>query len=109
MSKRNALRPGLNPHDGADVAFTVDRYGKIEPETLAEIVTWLEAHTDEYEFSVGEEFLETEFGSIGDSHPIIKTRRKSSAIYKIIDNEHDAQNTLANIRNPNFPKNKQGQ
>lgn len=107
MSKRNALRIGLNPHAPESVEFTVDRYGEIQPETMAEIVAWLKTQGDAYQWEVGEEFTENLVGQRR-SHPILKTIRKGSAIYKIIDNEHDAQNTLANIRNKDWPKNKQG-
>lgn len=101
MSKRNAIRIGET--EAQRNAFAVERYGEILPETLKEITDWLKQHTDEYNFEFGTEIMEG-FGSF----PIIKTNRKGSAVYKIIDNEHDAQNCLANIRNPDFPKNKQG-
>ena len=117
MSKRNALRIG-NPHSPESISYAVDRYGPIKPETLSEITDWLKQHENEYAWSVGYETIddggvrnEIVDGGIltPEAHPIIKTQRKGSAIEKIIDNEHDAQNTLANIRNINFPKNKQGQ
>ncbi len=111
MSKRNALRVGSNPHAADSVAFTVKRYGAIKPETLAELVAWLE--TPE---AKAERTYEVIYETISDLEsdegilrfPTIKTIRKGSAIFKVIDNEHDAQNTLANIRNKDFPKGKQG-
>lgn len=112
---RNSFRMG-DPNSAESIAWTVDRYGPIKPETLSEIVAWLEKHTDEYEFKVGWENLRGEVVDISnegfelrEAHPIIKTHRKGSSLEKTLDNERDAQNTLANIRNPEFPKNKQGQ
>ena len=109
MSKRNAIRIGPNPHSIESVEYAVERYGAILPETMVEIVAWLKEQGDAYTWEVGEEFAESISESPRRSWPILKTCRKGSAIFKIIDNEHDAQNTLANIRNKNFPKNKQGQ
>lgn len=100
--RRNAIRLGANEVDST--AFAVNRYGKIEQGTMDEIVAWLKDHKDEYTYEVGEETI-VGFGTF----PIIKTIRKGSSVFKILDNEHDAQNTLANIRNKDFPKNKQGQ
>lgn len=102
MSKRNAARFGET--ESESTIFAVQRYGKIKPETLAEIVAWLKSQGDAYNWEVGQEYIAGHT-----PHPIIKTQRKGSAIYKIIDNEHDAQNSLANIRNKGWPKNKQGQ
>jgi len=112
MTKRNAIRIG-NPHSAESVAFAVKRYGKIEPETLAELVAWLETPEAKAERSyevIYETMTDVEDGT-GEilRFPTIKTSRYGSAIFKVIDNEHDAQNTLANIRNKDFPKNKQGQ
>jgi len=111
MSKRNALRITPNPHSAESVAFTVKRYGPIQPETLKALVDWLE--TPE---AKAERVYEVTYETISDLEegeilhfPVIKTNRIGSAIEKFIDNEHDAQNTLANIRNKDFPKNKQGQ
>ncbi len=110
MSKRNALRMGPDPHAAESVAFTVRRYGAIQPETLAELVAWLE--TPE---AKAERVYEVIYETISDLEtneiirfPVIKTNRIGSAIEKFIDNERDAQNTLANIRNKDFPKGKQG-
>lgn len=116
MTKRNAIRIGHNPNSPESIAYTIDRYGPIRPETLSEIVNWLENHKDLYDFKVGYETLLGERAEFNDgglitenSHPIIVTRMKGSAIEKTLDNEKDAQNTLANIRNKDFPKNKHGQ
>lgn len=111
MSKRNAFRTGPSVHAAESVAFTVRRYGAIKPETLKEIVAWLE--TPE---AKAERVYEVYYETISDLEaedqllrfPVIKTNRIGSSIEKFIDNEHDAQNTLANIRNKDFPKNKQG-
>lgn len=110
MSKRNALRITPNPHSAESVAFTVKRYGAIKPETLKEIVDWLE--TPE---AKAERVYEVYYETISDleeegltKFPVIKTHRIGSIVEKFIDNEHDAQNTLANIRNKDFPNNKQG-
>jgi len=113
MSKRNALRIGPNPHAAESVAFAVKRYGPIKPETLAEIVAWLETPEAKAErtYEIVYETM-TDFSADGDGilrFPTIKTVRNGSFIFKVLDNEHDAQNTLANIRNANFPANKQGQ
>lgn len=127
MSKRNALRIGSDPHSAESVSYTVKRYGPIKPETLAEMVAWLETpeakaeRTYEviYETISSIEIEDLECGiseflpyQVAEHSllrfPTIKTIRKGSAIFKIIDNEHDAQNTLANIRNKDFPNNKQG-
>lgn len=117
MSKRNAMRMNIDGIDGpASIQWAVDRYGPIEPETLSAITDWLKENEDQYVWKVAYENtsgvrVEVEGdGFISESgfHPIIITNRKGSAIEKIIDNEHDAQNTLANIRNKDFPKNKQG-
>lgn len=111
MSKRNAIRINADVHSAESVAFTVKRYGAIKPETLKEIVDWLETPEAKAE-RVYEVFyqtisdLEEEDGIL--RFPVIKTHRMGSVIEKFIDNEHDAQNTLANIRNKDFPKNKQG-
>ena len=48
MSKRNSLRPGSNPHAIDSVEWTVDRYGQIKPETMAEMVAWLKTQGDAY-------------------------------------------------------------
>ncbi len=106
MSKRNAIRLGINPNAADSVAFTVRRYGIIEPKTLAEIIAWLEKNKDEYSYEIKNETISDEGEMF--TFPIIKTIRKGSMIYKILDNQHDALNTLENIRNKDFPKNKQG-
>lgn len=110
MTKRNAFRIGPDPHSAESVAFTVKRYGPIKPETLAEIVAWLE--TPEAKAERVYEVIYQTISDYGDGEilhfPVIKTHRIGSAIEKFIDNEHDAQNTLANIRNKDFPKQKQG-
>lgn len=120
MSKRNALRVGPDVHAADSVAYAVKRYGPIKPETLAELILWLETpeakaeRTYEviYETISEIELDETEHGLVAEHgllrFPTIKTIRNGSAIFKILDNEHDAQNTLANIRNKDFPRNKQG-
>lgn len=95
--RRSALRVGPNPHSPESVEFTVDRYGPIEPDTMNQIVEWLESKGDLYKWEVGEEFVEDLLGARR-SWPILKTQMKGSAIFKITDNEHDAQNTLANIK-----------
>lgn len=107
--KRNAIRMGPNPHSTESIDFTVRRYGVIKPETLNEIVLWLKNHKNEYEFEIKQERLKNI--EIGKTiiYPTIKTIKKGSCVFKILDNERDAQNTLANIRNKDFPKNKQGQ
>lgn len=120
MSKRNAIRITGNSHSAESVAFAVKRYGAIKPDTLAELIAWLETPEakEERKYEVIYETIsdmdieETEFGIVVEhgilKFPVIKTYRIGSAIEKFIDNEHDAQNTLANIRNPDFPKNKKG-
>lgn len=112
MSKRNALRVGPNPHAADSVAFTVKRYGPIKEETLKELVAWLEtpeAKAERVYEVIYETISDLEEGEEGILRfPVIKTNRIGSAIEKFIDNEHDAQNTLANIRNKDFPANKQG-
>jgi hypothetical protein len=111
MSKRNAIRVTHNPHSAESVAYTVQRYGAIKPETLAEIVAWLETPEAKAErvYTVYQETIgNIEAGIEVFTFPVIKTNRIGSAIEKFIDNEHDAQNTLANIRNKDFPNNKQG-
>lgn len=112
MSKRNAIRLGHDPHSAESVYYAVKRYGPIKPETLEELIAWLETPEAKAErtYEVIYETisdLEEEGGIL--HYPTIKTIRKGSSIFKIIDNEHDAQNTLANIRNKDFPKGKQGQ
>lgn len=111
MSKRNAIRLGRNPHAPESVLYTVKRYGPIKPETLAEIKEYMDSPQGvaERTYEIYDETISTGLGSEVLTFPVIKTSRHGSAIYKIIDNEHDAQNTLANIRNPDFPKNMQGQ
>lgn len=111
MSKRNAIRLGRNPHAPESVLYTVRRYGAIEPDTLAAIKEYLDSPegVSERTYEIYNETISSEFGDDVLTFPVIKTSRHGSAIFKIIDNEHDAQNTLANIRNPDFPKNKQGQ
>ncbi len=99
---RNAIRITSNLHSAESVAFTVKRYGAIRPETLAEIVAWMdspEGKADRVYEIINESILDE--GELL-TFPVIKTHRLGSA------NEHDAQNTLANIRNKDFPKNKQG-
>jgi len=97
MSKRNAIRFD-NPQSMESVSEVVNRYGHLEDETREELIEWLENHKDEYNYR-----LKKEFG-----HITLITNRKGSAIEKYIDNEHDGQNCLANIRNVDFPNNKQG-
>jgi len=97
MSKRNALRMG-NPQSMQSVGETVTRYGALTKETSDELIAWLEEHKDEYKYR-----LLAEFGNI-----TIVANRIGSAIEKYIDNEKDGQNCLANIRNKDFPKGKQG-
>jgi hypothetical protein len=112
MSKRNAIRITPDPHSAESVAYTVKRYGAIQPETLKELTDWLE--TPE---AKAERVYEVVYQTISDLEeeggilrfPVIITHRIGSAIEKFIDNEHDAQNTLENIRNKDFPNNKQGQ
>lgn len=108
MTKRNAIRVG-NPHESQSIAYTVRRYGAIQPDTLGALVEYLESPKgkEERTYEVIYERIEDEEGEL--IYPTIKTIRKGSAIFKVIDNEHDAQNTLANIRNRDFPKDKQGQ
>jgi len=108
MSKRNAIRLG-NPDSPESVLFTLRRYGPIQPETLKEILEWLENHRDEYKFEVKEEAILDNEENETISFTTIKTQRIGSFIFKIIDNQHDAENSLANIRNENFPKEKKGQ
>lgn len=110
MSKRNAFRLGPNPHAAESVAFAVRRYGAIQPETLDEIVKYMDSPIGK-----AERVYKIEYQTISDleegdilTFPVIRTSRIGSMIEKFIDNEHDAQNTLANIRNKDFPKNKQG-
>ncbi len=111
MSKRNAIRIGPSPHAAESVAFAVKRYGPIQPETLAAIKEYMDSPTGKkervYEI-VYETMSDVEDGVEILHYPVIKTHRIGSAIEKFIDNEHDAQNTLANIRNKDFPHNKQG-
>jgi hypothetical protein len=104
MTRRNALRTTADPHSLESIISVVERYGEIEEETYNEIVLWLAQHQDEYSFE-----CEYEEIGIGKSIPIIKVQRKGSCIIKILDNQHDAENTLANIRNKYFPNNKQGE
>lgn len=109
MSSRNALRITADPHSAESVSFTVRRYGAIKKETLDELVAWLETPEAKAErvYEVYTDSLMDEEGLL--TFQVIKTHRIGSAIEKFIDNEHDAQNTLANIRNKDFPKGKQGQ
>lgn len=97
MSKRNAFRMG-NPQSMKSISETVNRYGNLTEETRDALIEWLENNKKEYSYR-----LVPEFGSI-----TLVTNRKGSVIEKFIDNEHDGQNCLANIRNTDFPKNKQG-
>lgn len=110
MSKRNAFRLGPDPHSAESVAFTVNRYGAIKAETLKEITDWLETPAAKAERVYRVEHHTISDLSEGDivTFPVIVTNRIGSPIEKFIDNEHDAQNTLANIRNKDFPANKQG-
>lgn len=108
MSKRNALRIGMNPHDPHSIAFAVERYGRMQQETHDEIVAWLKEQGDAYKWESGIEYSPCSETDVMIPHLIIKTVKKGSVFFKILDNEHDAQNTLANIRNKDFPKNKQG-
>jgi hypothetical protein len=112
MSKRNAIRIGPDPHAAESVAYAVKRYGPIKLETLAALVDYLDSPEGKAErtYEIIYETM-TDFADDGEGilrFPTIKTIRKGSAIYKIIDNEHDAQNTLTNIHNADFPRNKQG-
>lgn len=110
MSKRNAIRLGMDVHAAESVAFTVRRYGAIKEETLAELVAYLELPETKKERNYKIEYQTISDLSEGDiiTFPVIRTNRVGSAIEKFIDNEHDAQNTLANIRNKDFPNNKIG-
>ena len=108
MTTRNAIRITENPHSAESVAFTVKRYGAIKTETLAEILIYLESPE-----AKADRVYEVYYETISDegkllTFPVIKTHRLGSSIEKFIDNEYDAQNTLANIRNKDFPKNKKG-
>lgn len=94
---RNALRLG-DPQSMESVSQTINRYGALKKRTLNELVKWLDNHKDEYSYRLIEEFGNT----------TLVTNRKGSMIEKYIDNEHDGQNCLANIRNKDFPKNMQG-
>ena len=101
MSKRNAIRLGIDPHSAESVTYTVNRYGAIKPETLKELVDWLEtpeAKKDRVYEVIYETVSDLEEGELL-KFPVIKTHMIGSCIEKFIDNEHDAQNTLANIRN----------
>ncbi len=98
MTKRNAIRFG-NPQSLESVSETVNRYGAMKEESLNELTKWLDEHKKEYSYRLIQEYGNT----------VLVTNKKGSAIEKFIDNEHDAQNSLANIKNTNFPKRKQGQ
>ena len=89
--KRNAIRFGKTEIEAA--VFAVDRYGAIQPETMKAITDWLKTKGDLYKWEEGLEMPPNH-----EPYPIIKTQMKGSFIYKIIDNEHDAQNSLANIK-----------
>ena len=99
MSKRNAIRITQNPHSAESVAYTVKRYGAIKPETLKELIKYLESPKGKKErvyTIVYETISDLDEGLI--RFPVIKTNMIGSIIEKFIDNEHDAQNTLANIK-----------
>jgi hypothetical protein len=81
--KRPAIRLG-DPHSLESVSQVVERYGAIKDKTFDKIITWLDKHPEEYKYEIL-----TEFGN-----RIIKTQRIGSSLYKITDNQYDAENTL---------------
>lgn len=87
VKTRGAIRLG-DPNSIESVSRVVERYGAMKIETMNKLVEWLRSKGDLYEWEIGEEF----------GNPILKTKMKGSFIYKITDNEKDAQNTLENIR-----------
>jgi hypothetical protein len=87
MTKRNALRIG-NPQSAESVSYTINRYGPLKKETLNKLTDWLDKHKKEYRYR-----LIGEFGSI-----TLVTNRIGSAVEVYIDNEHDGQNCLENIK-----------
>lgn len=97
-----------DPHSAESMLRTINRYGALKEETLKELTDWLDQHHGEYSYEVIDEFVsDLTTGEIV-KFKVLKTRRKGSITEKYIDNEHDAQNSLANIRNADFPKGKQG-
>jgi len=87
--KRPAIRVGETEAEAN--AFAVERYGAMKEETMNQIVAWLKTKGDLYKWEIETEYIN------GLPHPILKTQMKGSFVFKITDNEHDAQNTLANI------------
>lgn len=109
MSKRNAIRLGPNPHSAESVIFTIRRYGILKKETLDELILWLEEHKDKFSYKIEQESIFDAECEEFITFPVLKTHMHTSAFEKYIDNEYDAQNALANIRNKDFPHNKQGE
>jgi len=106
MPKRNAIRITQNPHSAESIAYTIQRYGVIKQETLDKLIEFLESPEGK-----AERIYEIVYETISDlntnkviTFPVIKTHMHGSAIEKFIDNEHDAQNTLANINNKDRQK-----
>ena len=86
VKKRGAIRLG-DPHSAESVSAVIERYGAMKIETMNKIVDWLKTKGDLYQWEIG-----LEFGNY-----ILKTKMKGSFVFKITDNEKDAQNTLENI------------
>ncbi|MFA7702692.1 MAG: hypothetical protein WCX80_04555 [Patescibacteria group bacterium] len=83
---RPAIRLG-DHHSLESVSRVVDRYGAIKDETFDKIVAWLDKHPKEYKYEIIIEL----------GNKTIKTQRIGSFIYKITDNQKDAEDTLKNL------------
>ena len=84
--ERNAIRLG-DPNSIDSLTRVVDRYGAIEDETFDKIISWLDNHKKEYNYEIVMEI----------GNQTIKVNKVGSMIYKHLDNQHDALNTLKNL------------
>lgn len=83
---RPAIRLG-DPHSIESVSRVVERYGAIEDDTFNAIIAWLDKHSEEYKYEIIYEL----------GNRAIKTQRVGSFLYKITDNQKDAEDTLKNL------------
>lgn len=91
--KRNAFRitPKGDVHDPESVCWTVDRYGAISPKTREKMCSLLDRYNYEYDILF-------EKDSLGNLHHLT-IRIKSGCLYKYLDNERDAIQTIENFKN----------
>ena len=85
-TRANAVRLG-DPNSPESVLKTIKEYGEITPEQVEWLVGWFQRNdTHSYKY---EDFL---------GAPVFRVTKKGSMITKIIDNKHDAEIIINNLK-----------